>query len=79
MAGRDPGVTDLVRAIFGRMEAAFRDALERARHDGEIAADRDPAVLARYLLNSMYGLRVLGKTAGRASMIDIVETTLTCL
>ncbi|MET9067218.1 TetR/AcrR family transcriptional regulator [Streptosporangium sandarakinum] len=79
LAGKDPDVTACVRRIFGRMEGAFREALERARRDGEIGADRDPAVLARYLLNSMYGLRVLGKTADRSGMTGIVETTLNSL
>lgn len=79
LAGHDPEVTARVRRIFGRMEQGMRAALERAVREGEIGADRDPAALARYLLNAMYGLRVLGKTAERSAMIDIVETTLSLI
>ena len=79
LAGRDAEVTVLVQRIFGRMEEAFRAALERARRDGEIAADRDPRNLARYLLNSMYGLRVLGKAADRSALTGIVDTTTSLL
>ncbi|MEU8897315.1 TetR/AcrR family transcriptional regulator [Nocardia sp. NPDC048505] len=79
LAGRDAEATALVRRTFGRMEEGFRAALERARRDGEIAADRDPRALARYLLNAMYGLRVLGKTADRSALTGIVDTTLTLL
>ncbi|MEV0248740.1 TetR/AcrR family transcriptional regulator [Nocardia sp. NPDC050712] len=79
LAGRDPEATALVERIFGRMEEAFRAALERARRDGEIGADRDPRALARYLLNAMYGLRVLGKTADRPALAGIVETTISLL
>lgn len=79
LAGQDPEVTALVRRVFNRMEDAFSEALERAGRDGEIGADHDPRALARYLLNSMYGLRVLGKTADRAAMTDIVDLTLRAL
>ncbi|MFI9507758.1 TetR/AcrR family transcriptional regulator [Nocardia sp. NPDC052566] len=79
LGGRDPEVTALTRRIFGRMEDGFRAALERARRDGEIGADRDPKALGRYLINAMYGLRVLGKTADRPAMVDIVDTTMRLL
>ncbi|MEV4442163.1 hypothetical protein AB0K09_24785 [Streptomyces sp. NPDC049577] len=45
----------------------------------QIASDRDPRTLARYLLNAMYGLRVLGKTADRSAMSGIVDTVLNSL
>ncbi|MCT2594356.1 TetR/AcrR family transcriptional regulator [Streptomyces sp. N2-109] len=76
LAGHDPEVTELVRHIFVRMEDAFCEALERARREGEIEADRDARELAQYLLTSMYGLRVLGKTADRRALSGIVETVL---
>ncbi|KNB53401.1 TetR/AcrR family transcriptional regulator [Streptomyces caatingaensis] len=79
LAGRDEEVTAVVRRTFRRMEDAFCEALQRARGRGEIGADRDARALARYLLNSMYGLRVLGRTADRAVMTDIVETVLRSL
>ncbi|MEW9549744.1 TetR/AcrR family transcriptional regulator [Nonomuraea sp. NPDC050783] len=79
LAGRDPAATAAVRRVFGRMEDAFTRAVERAQRDGEIAPGRPAESLGRYLLNAMYGLRVLGKSADAPAMTDIVETTLRIL
>ncbi|GAB4583849.1 TetR/AcrR family transcriptional regulator [Nocardia sp. IFM 10818] len=79
LGGSDAEATALVRHTFNRMQDAFQEALERARRDGEIDADRKPAALAAYLLNAMYGLRVLGRTADRDTLTDIVETTMRML
>ncbi|MFF2549458.1 TetR/AcrR family transcriptional regulator [Nocardia sp. NPDC058058] len=79
LGGSDPEATAQVRRIFDRMQDAFQEALERARRDDEISANRDPRALAAYLLTVMYGLRVLGKTADRETMIGTVETALASL
>ncbi|MFJ6650509.1 TetR/AcrR family transcriptional regulator [Streptomyces sp. NPDC091290] len=79
LAGRDPEVAQLVRHIFVRMEDALCEALQRAKRDGEIGLDRDARSLARHLLSSMYGLRVLGKTADRYAMTSIVDSAIGCL
>lgn len=76
LGGSDAEVTARVRRIFESMRGAFQEALERARRDGEIAVDRDSRVLASCLLNAMYGLRVLGRTADRVTMVEIVDATL---
>jgi len=41
------------------IEALFRRALEDARECGELAADRDPAALATFIIAGISGLRVL--------------------
>ncbi|MFB7508388.1 TetR/AcrR family transcriptional regulator [Streptomyces broussonetiae] len=79
LAGLDPEVTAQVRHIFERVERALYTALARARRDGEIGPDKDPRALALFVLNSLYGLRVLGKTADRAALTGIVDTTLSTL
>jgi TetR/AcrR family transcriptional repressor of nem operon len=79
LADRNPEVRELVRAVFERMENALRDAIDAAQRAGEIAADDSPRELARYVLNAMYGLRVLGKTATRQALVGIVEITLRAL
>lgn len=79
LAGLDPDVTAQVRRIFERMEEALCAALSRARREGEIDPGRDPRALALFVLNAMYGLRVLGKTADRRALTGIVETTLSAL
>lgn len=79
LAGRDPEVTAQVRRIFKRIEEALCSAIERAQRNGEIARSQGARALAQYTLNSMYGLRVLGKTADRQALVGIVETTLRAL
>ena len=79
LAGLDPEVTALVTGIFRRMENALYDAVCRAQADGEIAADEDARELALFLLNTMYGLRVLGKSATRTALTNIVDRTLRLL
>lgn len=52
------------RRIAGKLaqvEALFREALERGRKQGEFRADSDGAGLAKFLMMSIWGLRVLSR------------------
>lgn len=76
-AGTDPDVRALAQRHFERIEAALREAFERARAAGEVPADRDPAVTARTVLSAYYGLRVLARaTDDRQMLLDVVRGTL---
>jgi TetR/AcrR family transcriptional repressor of nem operon len=80
LAGKDEAVTVAVRRVFARVEEALVMALERGQRDGEIAPERSPRALARFVLNAIYGLRVLGKAAtDRAPLLDVVEATVSAL
>lgn len=80
LAGKDEAVTVAVRRVFARVEEALVMALERGQRNGEIARDRSARALARFVLNAIYGLRVLGKTAtDRGPLLDVVETTVSTL
>jgi TetR/AcrR family transcriptional regulator, transcriptional repressor for nem operon len=74
LAPRDKAVTAKVRAMSRRREDLFASALLRAQQAGEIGP-RDVRVLARFLVTSLEGLRVYGKTqpAGR-NLADVVDT-----
>ena len=63
----DPEALAIVEAHVNRLEAAFRDALERAREVGEIRGDVCPAQLASALTCTAYGIGVLVRlpTSGR--------------
>jgi len=58
---RDPQVARRVEASWDALETALTSALTRARAQGELAADKDPRALARFLLVVMQGIRVLGR------------------
>lgn len=61
LMGVDDAVREQVERGLGGLELTLTSALMRARAQGEIAADRDPVALGRFLLVFMQGLRVLGR------------------
>jgi TetR/AcrR family transcriptional repressor of nem operon len=80
MANQDPEVKTAVRQHFERVEGALRDAVERAVLVGELSGGRAPAVTARLVLSSYYGLRVLARaTDDREALLDVVTGTLDAL
>jgi TetR/AcrR family transcriptional regulator, transcriptional repressor for nem operon len=57
-----------------RTEEAFEGALLRAREAGEIPVDSDPKALARFLVNTLHGLRVLARAGSeREDLEDAVH------
>ena len=63
-----------------RVEATFREALARGQARGEIPATADLDSLARFLVASIQGLRLVGKAnPDRAALNDIADVMLRCL
>jgi AcrR family transcriptional regulator len=61
-------------------EAALRRRLERAKSDGDLSADTDPADLARYVATILYGMAVQAAGgASRSKLQRVVEMTLRTL
>jgi len=80
LAARDDEVRDFVTNSFRRLEDAFYDALRRAQETGDIGQEKQPRVLARFLVAQVQCLRIVGKTNPDADVLeDIVETALTCI
>ena len=80
MARLDRGAAARVRRSLARIEAGFREGLEKARARGELPRDADPAALARFLTAGIQGLRLVGKAnPDRAALNDIARTMLNCL
>ncbi len=75
------------REVAGRISANLRDLeealcrrLERAQESGEITRERDARALARFLVGSMQGLRVMSKvTSERDVLRDIADVALSSL
>ncbi len=59
----DAEVSRVVERSWDALEVALTMALSRAKAQGELAEDADPAVLAGFLLTVLQGMRVLGKGA----------------
>ena len=67
---RDPDVNQQIWLYFGRIEAAFANALAHAQAAGDVALDRDIASLAQALLATLVSLCTLARAGAPREMID---------
>lgn len=75
MAPRCPETRVKVHDLFLRMEAAFKEAVQRGQKDGSISPTHDARALARFLTASLNGLQVIGKAGpDDGSLTDTVKT-----
>jgi len=80
MMPEDAEVGALIARMFRRMQDLFAAAVIRGQSAGEISADLDERAIARMLVCTIQGLRVLGKTGpSEREMAEVVETALRCL
>ncbi|POX63497.1 TetR family transcriptional regulator [Streptomyces sp. Ru62] len=79
-ASQDPKVAAHVRSTTVSLEDAIRDVIATAQAEGELSDARDARDLARYLIVTMHGLRVMGATnPDRASLMSVVDAALGAL
>ena len=63
-----------------RVETCFYEALQTAKDNDELCATSNPRALARYLTNSLNGLRVMCMVfEDHGTLDDIVNTSLSML
>ncbi|MEV6805449.1 TetR family transcriptional regulator [Streptomyces sp. NPDC051132] len=80
LAPHDREAARRVERSWDTVETLLHSALVRARAQGELAADRDPAALARMLFVLLQGVRVVGKaSADPARVRDAAEQALALL
>jgi TetR/AcrR family transcriptional repressor of nem operon len=80
LAPHDAEVAARISRYVRRTEEAFTDALVRAQGAGEIPADSDPKVLARFLVSNIHGLRVLARAGSdRRTLEDAARVALEAL
>lgn len=70
LSGRDPAVAALVSNATQDFAGMFRLAVEQAQERGEISRERDPALLAGYLLTAMAGIRTMVKAGLDANEVE---------
>lgn len=63
LSPHDPVLARRVEANWNLVETALFSALVRARAQGELPEGRDPRALARLLLVTLQGMRVVGKSS----------------
>ena len=80
LAPHDEQVAGRISRYVRRTEDAFERALVRGRATGEIPADKDPKALARFLVSTLHGIRVLARAGvDRAVLDDSVRMALEVL
>jgi len=76
----DAEVSALIARMFRRMQDLFAAAVIRGQSSGEIPRDYDERAIARLLLCTIQGLRVLGKTGpSEQEMAEVVDVALRAL
>jgi TetR/AcrR family transcriptional repressor of nem operon len=80
LASHDSEAAGRAAACLEQMEAAFYEALLRAQDQGELGEEHDPRALARFLISSYQGMRVMSKIhKGQSSLGDIVTVVVGAL
>jgi TetR/AcrR family transcriptional repressor of nem operon len=77
LADRDPDFACQAARNLDRFERAFAAAIREAQGRGEIAADRDPVRLARFLTIVKEGMLVLARARPDAAWLDDAVTAVT--
>lgn len=75
----DPPVARKVESSWDGLETVITGALTRARNQGELAEDKDPRALARFLVIIAQGLKVMARVPDERRMRDAVDQALTLL
>jgi TetR/AcrR family transcriptional repressor of nem operon len=79
-ARHDVSVAERLRATTRTLEDAFFELLVRAQADGSVSGTRTAGELARFLVMSLQGIRVMGAIdPGRETLMASVEVVLSCL
>lgn len=73
---RDPVFAEPLQEGLMRFRGVFQAAVEQAQGRDEIPAERDPEVLAHYLVSSMSGLKTMAKAGAPAGDIRAVTAVI---
>jgi len=77
---RNSDVAARVSASIAAFSDVFADAVRRAQDEGDIARDRDPRLLGRFLVGTMSGLRTHCKAgATRREIRDLADLAVSLL
>lgn len=60
-AARTPETDAKLSSAFDRVEQTFRRVIRRGQADGEISRNQGPTALARFLMTTVHGLRVVAR------------------
>jgi TetR/AcrR family transcriptional repressor of nem operon len=79
-APHDKDINAIICQNEQQLENAFYEVIKRGQSKGEISGKQDPRALARFLFNTIVGIRVTGKSAtDKAIFEDIINLTMSVL
>jgi TetR/AcrR family transcriptional repressor of nem operon len=80
LAHRDLAVRDRLQGTIQSLEDALFELIVRGQAAGQVSDDRSAAALARFLVSTIQGLRVVGAIRpDRATLVATIDVALTCL
>jgi len=80
LAGQDDAVTIRSREGFQTLEFIFHRLLHQAQQSGELSPDHDIQALAQFLMNAVFGIRVMSKVnPDKLVLTNVVNLTLSIL
>lgn len=83
LAGHDEDVAQFVVSNLQKIQHALESLLIKAQQSGEISSIQNPRALASFFVNTIQGLRVLGKGSPleqrKQCLMDVVEVALNVL
>ena len=80
LAPHDPEFQKIILGVFSRLENFFFNCIKRGQEAGEIAGAMPAQVLARHLLSTLIGVRVLARVRpDRMLLMDVVRPALALL
>jgi AcrR family transcriptional regulator len=75
LAPHDPEIAKQLQRDHGRRLEALRTAIDVGRRDGEIDADKDPLVLAHFIVATISGMRVVARAGADRAALEAIATT----
>lgn len=80
LAPHDEEIAKIVQEDQNALEDALARAFDRAQAEGQITSKESPRSLARFILNTLTGLRIVAKSySGKKKYDDIVQVALSVL
>jgi TetR/AcrR family transcriptional repressor of nem operon len=80
LSPRDPEIAELLRRDYAVRREALRQAFETGQRRGEIDPDKDPGVLADFIIAAISGIRVADRSgADPVVMEGVAEMALTTI
>jgi TetR/AcrR family transcriptional regulator, transcriptional repressor for nem operon len=80
LSDHDPEIAQEISLMFEQLEDCFTRVIERGQAQREISQRFESRALAKFLINSVNGFRILDKThPSKAAIADLVAVTLSVL